>query len=97
MKVTGKWVAMMIVVSYVYGDLTVARQLTPDPRQSSWILMSSPIPTIAITLLYVATVTWWGPLYMSGRKPISGIRPVMMVYNAFQVVFSAWIFWEVVF
>lgn len=92
---TGKWVVVMVAVSYVYGDVTVARQLTPDPRQNSWILMSSPIPTIMLSLLYVATVTWWGPRYMSTRKPVSGLRPYMMAYNALQVVFSAWLFWEV--
>lgn len=32
---------------------------------------------------------------MSTRKPISGLRPYMMAYNAFQVVFSAYMFIEV--
>lgn len=95
MKRTGKWVSVMIVVSHVYGDLTVARQLTPDPRQNTWLLMSSPIPTIILSLLFVATVTWWGPRYMSNKKPVTGLRPYMMAYNAFQVVFSSWLFWEV--
>lgn len=95
LKRTGTWVSLLITFSYVYGSVTVARLLTPDPRQSTWLLMLSPIPTIALTLLFVGTVTWWGPRYMSNRKPIEGLRPYMMVYNTFQVFFSAWLFWEV--
>lgn len=97
MKRTCTWVSVMILVSYVYGDLTVARQLTPDHRQNTWLLMSSPIPTIIFSLLYVATVTWWGPRYMSNRKPVTWLRPFMMAYNVFQVIFCAWIFWEVIY
>ncbi|KAK4293623.1 hypothetical protein Pmani_033693 [Petrolisthes manimaculis] len=77
----------------MYGDLTVARQLPPDARQNTWYLMKSPYPPLAVSMVYVACVTWWGPLYMRHRKPITGLRPVMMVYNAFQVVFSFWLFW----
>lgn len=95
LKATGKLVAVMVILSYMYGDLTVSRQLTPDPRQHSWLLMTSPLPTIAACLLYVATVTWWGPRYMTSRNPLPNLRKVMMAYNAFQVVFSARIFWEV--
>ncbi|XP_069158677.1 very long chain fatty acid elongase 7-like isoform X1 [Procambarus clarkii] len=94
LKATGKLVAVMVILSYMYGDLTVSRQLTPDPRQHSWLLMTSPLPTIAACLLYVATVTWWGPRYMTSRNPLPNLRKVMMAYNAFQVVFSARIFWE---
>ncbi|XP_045111896.1 elongation of very long chain fatty acids protein AAEL008004-like [Portunus trituberculatus] len=94
LKTTGKWVAVMLTISYMFGDLTVARQLNPDPRMNSWFLMSSPIPTILACFLFVAGVTWWGPQYMRDRKPISGLRPYMMAYNALQVVFSAWLFWE---
>ncbi|XP_071527007.1 very long chain fatty acid elongase 7-like [Panulirus ornatus] len=94
LRTTGKWVGLLILVSLVYGNQTVASQLVPDPRQNSWLLMSSPLPTIAACLLYVASLTWWGPLYMTNREPFKGLRAVMMTYNAFQVVFSAWIFWE---
>ncbi|KAK8730146.1 hypothetical protein OTU49_008106 [Cherax quadricarinatus] len=94
LKATGKLVAVLVILSYMYGDLTVARQLTPDPRQHSWLLMSSPLPTILACLLYVGTVTWWGPQYMSTRKPFARLRNVMMAYNVFQVIFSARIFWE---
>lgn len=69
--------------------------MPPDPRQDSWIMMRSPVPHLLFSLWYIAVVTWWGPSYMSTRKPISGLRPYMMAYNAFQVVFSAYMFIEV--
>ncbi|KAG7172612.1 Elongation of very long chain fatty acids protein-like 2 [Homarus americanus] len=94
LRTIGKQVAVLIVLSYTYGDVMVYRKLTPDPRQDTWYLMRSPLPTIITCFLYVAAVTWCIPHYMSTRKPVSGLRTSMMAYNAFQVVFSAWIFWE---
>lgn len=79
----------------MYGNLTVARQLPPDPRQKDWLMMQSPIPNLVISLIYIYAVTVWGPRYMSKRKPVPGLRPYMMAYNAFQVVFSAYLFLEV--
>ncbi|XP_071527229.1 very long chain fatty acid elongase AAEL008004-like [Panulirus ornatus] len=90
----GKWATLVTILSFMYGDQTVASQLPPDPRQDSWLLMRSPLYTLSVTLLYVAAVTWWGPLYMMNRKPVTGLRNIMMAYNAFQVVFSAWLFYE---
>ncbi|KAK8730166.1 hypothetical protein OTU49_008121 [Cherax quadricarinatus] len=89
------WRAGVITfLSAVYGQMTLARQLPPDPRQDSWLLMRSPIPPLLFSLFYIAAVTWWGPLYMKSRKPFSGLRNVMMAYNAFQVIYSAWLFYE---
>lgn len=94
LKSNGKWAAGITIFSYMYGDLTVASQLPPDPRQDSWLLMKSPLPTLFISLTYIAAVTWWGPLYMSKRKPVTGLKPIMIAYNAFQVVFSAYLFYQ---
>ena len=91
----GKWASIIAVLTFMYGNLTVAVQLPPDPRQNSWLMMKSPFPNLIISLLYVVTVTYWGPRYMSNRKPVTGLRPYMMVYNAFQVVLSAYLFLEV--
>ncbi|KAK8730163.1 hypothetical protein OTU49_008120 [Cherax quadricarinatus] len=94
LKSKGKWAAWITIFSYVYGDLTVASQLPPDSRQDSWLLMKSSLPGLVVSLIYIAIVTWWGPLYMSNRQPVKGLKPIMISYNAFQVVFSAWIFYE---
>jgi hypothetical protein len=59
-----------------------------------WTLMSSPFPTLAICLSYVYFVKVLGPRFMESRKPMD-LRGVLIVYNFVQVVFSAWMFYEV--
>ncbi|KAF4529114.1 hypothetical protein B566_EDAN015384 [Ephemera danica] len=66
-----------------------------DPRVQGWLLMSSPLPTLAICMGYVYLVKVIGPKFMENRKPFE-LRKVLIWYNAFQVVFSAWIFYEMV-
>ncbi|KAL1464749.1 hypothetical protein WDU94_004367 [Cyamophila willieti] len=56
--------------------------------------MSSPVPTILICLTYVYIVKVLGPKLMANRKPFV-LREVLIVYNLFQVIFSAWLFYEV--
>ena len=38
-----------------------------DPRVAKWLFVSSPIPTIAILILYLLTVCFIGPQYMAKR------------------------------
>ncbi|XP_047474110.1 elongation of very long chain fatty acids protein-like [Penaeus chinensis] len=90
----GLWATVISIGSHFYGDMTVARALPKDPRQNAWLLMSSPLPSLALCLVFIASVTYVGPKLMAGRKPFSNLRSVMMAYNAFQVVFSAYIFYE---
>jgi len=56
--------------------------------------MSSPFYTAAICLTYVYIVKVLGPRFMENRKPLE-FRRLLIAYNAFQVVFSAWLFYEV--
>nr|XP_053649702.1 elongation of very long chain fatty acids protein 7-like isoform X1 [Cherax quadricarinatus]XP_053649703.1 elongation of very long chain fatty acids protein 7-like isoform X1 [Cherax quadricarinatus]XP_053649705.1 elongation of very long chain fatty acids protein 7-like isoform X1 [Cherax quadricarinatus]XP_053649706.1 elongation of very long chain fatty acids protein 7-like isoform X1 [Cherax quadricarinatus] len=94
LKWTGLWASVITLLNCMYGQQTFAKQLAPDPRQDSWLLMKSPLPSLITSLVYIAAVTWWGPLYMVSRKPVTGLRKVMMAYNTFQVGFSAWLFYE---
>ncbi|XP_017798328.1 PREDICTED: elongation of very long chain fatty acids protein AAEL008004-like [Habropoda laboriosa] len=64
-----------------------------DPRVNNWAMMSSPFPTLAICLSYVYFVKVLGPKLMENRKPFD-LRRVMIFYNLFQVIFSAWLFTE---
>ncbi|XP_020808437.1 elongation of very long chain fatty acids protein AAEL008004 [Drosophila serrata] len=64
-----------------------------DPRTRDYPLMSSPFPTIAISLTYAYIVKVLGPKLMENRKPFE-LRKVLIVYNALQVAFSAWLFYE---
>lgn len=65
-----------------------------DPRVSDWPLMDSPIPTILIVLLYLYGIVIFGPRMMANRKPYK-LNGILVAYNAFQVVFSLGMLYEV--
>lgn len=67
-----------------------------DPRVGDWPLMDSPVPTVLIVLLYIYGVVIFGPRMMANRKPYK-LRNVLVAYNAFQVVFSLGMMYEVIF
>lgn len=83
----------MDLIDKVYGGWRYLMDDLSDPRTKDWPLMSSPFPTIAISLSYAYFVKVLGPRLMENRKPFQ-LRKVLIVYNAIQVVFSAWLFWE---
>uniref|UniRef100_A0ABD2WGF7 Elongation of very long chain fatty acids protein n=1 Tax=Trichogramma kaykai TaxID=54128 RepID=A0ABD2WGF7_9HYME len=64
-----------------------------DKRTTNWLLMSSPFPTLLICLSYVYLVKVLGPKLMENRKPFQ-LKNVLIAYNLFQVIFSAWLFYE---
>ncbi|XP_068898145.1 very long chain fatty acid elongase AAEL008004-like isoform X3 [Tenebrio molitor] len=57
-------------------------------------MMSSPIPTIAIVLLYIYFVKFLGPQLMKNRKPFQ-LKTAILVYNLLQVLLSTYLFYEV--
>lgn len=61
-----------------------------DRRVDGWFLMSSPMPTIALCVIYVYLVKVWGPNFMKNREPIN-CQTFMLIYNAFQVLLSMYI------
>ncbi|XP_065721488.1 very long chain fatty acid elongase AAEL008004 isoform X4 [Drosophila suzukii] len=66
-----------------------------DSRTKGWPMMSSPFPTLAVCLTYVYLVKVLGPRLMENRKPLH-LQNTLVMYNAIQVVFSAWLFYEMV-
>lgn len=64
-----------------------------DPRVADWFMMSSPVPSFLICLVYMV-ITKIGPIFMANRKPFE-IRNVMLVYNIAMVLLSAYILEEV--
>ncbi|KAH8277190.1 very long chain fatty acid elongase AAEL008004 isoform X4 [Drosophila bipectinata] len=64
-----------------------------DSRTKDWPMMSSPFPTLAVCLTYVYLVKVLGPRLMENRKPLH-LQNTLVIYNAIQVVFSAWLFYE---
>ncbi|XP_066901879.1 very long chain fatty acid elongase AAEL008004 isoform X1 [Halyomorpha halys] len=55
----------------------------------SWFMMSSIWPAAALTSAYLYFIIVAGPRCMKGRKPYS-LKPVLLLYNLAQVVFSTW-------
>ncbi|KAF4532048.1 hypothetical protein B566_EDAN015574 [Ephemera danica] len=64
-----------------------------DPRVADWPLMESPVPTVLMVATYLYIVIHLGPKLMANRKPFK-LRPVLIVYNAGQVLFSLFMLWE---
>lgn len=55
--------------------------------------MSSPVPTLLLCLSYAYFSKSLGPKLMANRKPFQ-LRHVLVYYNLFQTIFSAWIVYE---
>ena len=68
--------------------------LSTDPRVNDWPMMSSPLPSLGLCLFYAYFSKVLGPRLMAGRQPFN-LRKILIVYNFFQTIFSAWIFYEV--
>lgn len=56
--------------------------------------MNNPLPTFMMIGAYLSWVLVIGPLYMRDRKPMN-INKTIIIYNAFQVLLSAYMFYEV--
>lgn len=67
-----------------------------DSRVNAWPLMSGPLPTLTICISYAYFVKVIGPKLMENRKPFS-LRRFMIFYNLFQVIFSTWLFYGVIY
>lgn len=84
---------MALILRYI-DNMHDFMNRTGDPRTANWPLMSSPFPTLAICLSYVYFVKVLGPRLMENRKPFQ-FKNTLIVYNLFQVIFSAWLFYEI--
>ena len=80
-----------VIRDVLNGDIWSKR----DRRVDGYFLLSSPIPTALICLTYVFAVKVVGPKFMENRKPYD-LKNFLVIYNAFQVVFSTFIFSEVI-
>lgn len=65
-----------------------------DPRVKDWPMMSSPFPTLAVCVFYAYFSKSLAPRLMAKRKALD-LRKILVYYNLFQTIFSAWIFYEV--
>ncbi|XP_035723144.1 elongation of very long chain fatty acids protein AAEL008004-like isoform X3 [Vespa mandarinia] len=83
---------MSIIIQYVDRFHEILDKHA-DARTTNWLLMRSPFPTLFICLTYVYIVKVLGPKLMENRKPFQ-LTNVLIIYNLFQVIFSAWLFHE---
>lgn len=89
------FICMYTQIIHVYvWVILILRYSVLDPRVNGWPMLSSPFPTLAICLFYAYFAKTLGPRLMENRKPFQ-IRKLLIVYNAIQTMFSAWIFYEV--
>lgn len=61
-----------------------------DPMVDTWPLMTSPGPMLGIVSIYLIFVLNVGPKMMK-KRPAFELNTVMIIYNAFQVLFSIWL------
>jgi hypothetical protein len=87
-------IVLVQMVSNPAHEMMKCLSLCADPRVNDWLLMSSPFPTLAMCLSYAYFVKILGPRIMENRKALD-LRRVLIVYNFVQVIFSAWLFYEV--
>ncbi|KAI1885565.1 hypothetical protein AGOR_G00205110 [Albula goreensis] len=94
-KVNQDAAARMEIVTHLINDtiefykwgLTIA-----DKRVEKWPLMSSPLPTLAISSMYLIFL-WLGPKYMQNREPFQ-LRKTLIIYNFSMVILNFFIFKE---
>lgn len=75
-----------------YGLTITIHEYTPDPRVESWFLMKRWTPIILIIISYFLIVMS-GPKLMQTHPPYK-LRGVLKIYNAVQVLISAYMFKE---
>jgi elongation of very long chain fatty acids protein 7 len=64
-----------------------------DPRVENFFMMSSPLSSLIICVLYVYIVESVLPRYMDSRPPYE-LRNILIIYNFAMVVLSGYIFME---
>ncbi|XP_023311772.1 elongation of very long chain fatty acids protein AAEL008004-like [Anoplophora glabripennis] len=65
-----------------------------DPRVENWTFMDTPLPTLFIVLVYLATVLVLLPTYMKNRKPFQ-LTLIIRYYNIFQIVACSLIIYKI--
>ncbi|CAG7728317.1 unnamed protein product [Allacma fusca] len=83
----------VLVPAYLLNEYNEYFRTKRDVRLDGWLLMGSPWPTLVMCLMYVIIVKYLGPWYMRDRPPYQ-FKKLLIVYNAVQVLFSLWQFYE---
>ncbi|CAG9759461.1 unnamed protein product [Ceutorhynchus assimilis] len=81
---------MTTIMQMLVENYNELLELKKDPVIDSWLFMHSPLPVLAILVLYLYFVLHFGPNYMKNRKPFV-LKNAMIFYNLYQVLFSIWL------
>lgn len=81
---------MANLIRHVVSNYNEVLQSVKDPMVDSWPLMGSPGPMLCIVGTYLIFVLKAGPKMME-KRPAFQLNTVMILYNAFQVLFSIWL------
>lgn len=81
---------MASLIRDVVSNYNEAVKHIKDPIVDTWPLMGSPSPVLCIVGIYLIFVLKAGPKMME-KRPAFQLNTVMILYNAFQVLFSIWL------
>ncbi|KAL7292505.1 hypothetical protein TKK_0014080 [Trichogramma kaykai] len=81
---------MTYLMSLFVNNYHEILQSNKDPMVDTWPLMSSPKPVLLILAAYLTFVLKIGPWIME-RRPAFELKTALILYNAFQVLFSIWL------
>lgn len=84
---------MAVVLHEIYDWYRNLMDNQSDPRVQDWPMMSSPFPTLALCVFYAYFSKSLAPKLMAKRRAMD-LRKLLVYYNLFQTIFSAWIFYE---
>ncbi|XP_071439678.1 very long chain fatty acid elongase 7-like [Hetaerina americana] len=68
-----------------------------DSDTRNWFMVQSPLPLVAVIIVYLLFVTRIGPKFMAKRPPYS-LYGAIMVINIFQIVANTWLskqYWSI--
>ncbi|XP_054276683.1 uncharacterized protein LOC128995690 [Macrosteles quadrilineatus] len=85
---------MAAIIRKLIDGYTYFNEDLADPRGIHYPLMSNPFGIVVIIVVYNLFVQWIGPNFMKDRKPYN-LKPVIVVYDALQVVLNFWMMWRV--
>lgn len=79
---------------FFFGKSEFTKKCLLDSTVDSWFLMKSPVQIFSIVAVWMLFVLKIGPSMMANRKPFN-LKKILVAYNAFQVLFSAFICYTV--
>lgn len=83
--------ALVSPLSILYVSIFFVNETsTSDPQVDDWPFMKSPLPICSILLFYLYFVLKLGPKWMENKKPYE-MKWLMVLYNAYQVLFCTWL------